>query len=714
MSYKKKIKNSKNQSNLTAIAQVKEFVTRNSSMAKSWGIEEFEKNITGDTTTDVNAVEELLEKIGEDTGEDGVKVKDSEIDAAISVMSVGANENVMNSYISGSASSIGDNYEVFGQSGGDVVGERVSMEEFSEQKLQNSLDISMLFNVRGQNQGPLAELFFRTSVLPVETPYAKFEFHVPKIVKNRKRVINSTTAHNYVRLLDAAINPALLNDRSTDAIPVYQTGGGSSTQAYFVTGYPSYVLNIGGEDVTTAPLKLNTTVNLINLSARAGLVANSVLDNTDALEAAMRTNVLIGQRGTGGSAQFIRFPTSNLTEYQFQPADNSTGDKVIFSSTDKYFATVTSETADVAGNPAFPTLSPTYEGYKILLATSVSGEFNLHSGTGSVNGGGAIRVIGYTTPGSEIIETSANAALETALGLTIVGYEARARRTNLAKRVDGTLITSLPIREAYRIELGAPLFAQIPLGTPENKGREIATSFLITSARLRGKDLAVTKLIETAEAMENQTMVASALGETTYFECEGISRHLIRPRFIKRTIDFDDGSVVSSLKSHERAADVSAALVNQIRTLSMDLWVQSNMETAFQFAADQGDVVKPVLAIGTSPTIVQHLVVTGDTRLTGIRFDYQVATDMDSRLTDKIFLAFVSDHEYLTFGRNFWVAEMVTDLPISRDSRITRELQVQPRNRFLVTLPVLGLIETVNLSKALLDPTIPTIPVSGL
>jgi hypothetical protein len=309
-----------------------------------------------------------------------------------------------------------------------------------------------------------------------------------------------------------------------------------------------------------------------------------------------------------------------------------------------------------------------------------------------------------------------NATLATALGLSIVGYEVRARRTNLAQRVEGTLLASLPIREAYRVELGAPLLAQLPLGVSNTeRAQEIATNTLVSASRIRNNNLAIGKLIETAANMEGQSLLSGIAGTSHYVECEGISRHLIRPRFLRKVVDFDDGTVVSSLKSHERAADVSASITNQIRTMSTRLWFESNLESAFQYAADQGNAVKPKLAIGTSPLISQHLIVTGDTRLVGIRFDYEVAYDVDMRLADKIFLAFVSaDHQYLTFGQHLWVPELITNLPISRDGRTVRELQVQPRNRHLITLPVLGLIETVNLEKALLDPTLPTIPVEEI
>lgn len=721
MSYVNSIRNKRQNKELSTLAAIKDFINSRSYLGASLGLESIESGKPDDLAKadeSLTAVRQEISNIvkSDDVVEkDGIvctdetELTDSQVDAAAGVMAL-AEGPAMESYLVGGRA-LGTDYAAFGHTGKDVLSERISMEQFTDHELKNHLNISLLFNVRGQRQGRLAELFFRTTTLSPEAPYVKFELFVPQIVRNRKRVINSTSAHQYVRLLDAAINPSMLNDRSTDAIPVHQTAG-ANTSAYFLANYAPYAITVADETFNTAPLVMNKQVNLINLSARPGLVNNGELDNTDGLEAAIRTSYLIGQRVAGGDTFNIRFPVSNLTEMQFQPADNSTGDKVVMSFSGT-FAVVTSETMDIDGDPAFPGLSPTYDGYKIVLATSVAGEFNLNTGAGGINGGGAPTVVGYMAPGSDVLETSANGAIATAMGtFTIAGYEVRARRTNLNKRVEGTVLASLPIREAYRVELGAPLLAQLPVGVANTeRAQEIATNTLITASRIRNNDLAITKLMDAAETMEGQSALSSVVGTSHYVEAEGISRHLIRPKFIKKVVDFDDGTVVSSIKSHERAADISAAITNHLRAISTRLWFESNLESAFQYAADQGNAVKPVLAIGTSPLISQHLIVTGDTRLVGIRFEYEVAYDVDARMADKIFMAFVSkDHQYLTFGQHLWVPELVTNLTISRDGRTVRELQVQPRNRHLVTLPVLGLLVCENLEKALLEPTLPTIP----
>ena len=725
MSYIKTIRAKKDTGKKSSLLAIKEFINQNSSIGSSLGIESIERGedaVIDRADEATTVIEQNLSEIIDNSevvenSEDGAVVDvadteltESQVDAATGVMALAGDGPSMEHYMSGGIG-LSDQFVSFSHAGSSVIGERVSNEQFVDHELKNHLNISLLFNVRGQRQGRLAELFFRTTTLSPEAPYVKFELFVPNIVRNRKRVINSVQAHQYVRLLDAAINPSLLNDRSTEAVPVHQAGA-TSTAAYFMADYIPESVTIAEDTFTTAPLAINKTVNLINLSARPGLVASGEMDNTDGLEAAIRTAYLVAQVTQGGNPHNYRFPVSNLTEMQFQPADNSTGDKVVMSFSG-IFGVITPETLSVTSGTAMATLlSPTYDGYKIYLAASVSGEFNLNTGVGVISGGD-LTVAGYTVGDSDVMETTNNAAITSALGnLAIGGYVVRARRTNLNKRVEGTLLASLPIREAYRVELGAPLLAQLPLGVANTeRAQEIATNTLITASRIRNNDLAITKLLDTAETMEGQSVLTSAVGTQHYVECEGIARHLIRPCFIKRSVDFDDGTVVSSLKSHERAADVSAAITNHIRTVSTRMWYQSNLESAFQYAADQGNAVKPVLAIGTSPLISQHLIVTGDTRLVGVRFDYEATYDVDARMNDKIFLAFVSkDHQYLTFGQHLWVPELVTNLPISREGRTVRELQVQPRNRHLVTLPVLGLIECTNLEKALIDPNLPTIP----
>lgn len=641
---------------------------------------------------------------------------DSQVDAAIDVMKLSGDEAALENFFAG-AMSIPSNFDVVGHTGRDVLGERVGNEQFVEQELKSSTELTMNFNVRGQRQGRLAELFFRTTVLPAEAPYAKFELYAPQIVRDRKRAIDKVSAHNYIRLLDAAIDHTLLNMSSTAAVPVHQTVG-TDTSGFFMTGYAPEEVTYGEDTFNTAPLALGKRLNLINLSARPGLVAAGLLDNTDTLEASLRVTSIVASitydhDADGGTTaeeeRFVAFNVENLPAMQFISSDNSVGDEVQFSHTGR-FAIVNAGTLATDGvSTPFQALAPTYQG-DVVLSIGISGNFNLNTGEGHVSATSSIDVVGYIAPNATEMDTSdatlnAIRALDGFDTLVAGGYKIKASRTNMNKRHEGTLLATLPVREAFRVELSEPLLAQLPLGVSnQEKAQEIASQVLVAGSRLRNNNLAITKLISTAAAMEAQAALSNV--SDVVMECEGIARHLIRPQYQVETVDFDVAANVQNLKSHERAADVSAALVNRLRLMSTKLWVDSNLESAYQFAADQGNLVKPKLAIGTDPVIAQHLMVTGDTRLVGVRFDYELAYDVDARVKNNIFLAFVSnDHQYLTFGQHLWVTEIVTNLQISRDGRTVRELQVQPRNRHIVTLPVLGQIKCSNLDKVLVNPT---------
>ena len=86
----------------------------------------------------------------------------------------------------------------------------------------------------------------------------------------------------------------------------------------------------------------------------------------------------------------------------------------------------------------------------------------------------------------------------------------------------------------------------------------------ITAARIINDNNAVTKLIEYGNMLSALELSKSYLVPVP--SLEGIGRLMIRPFYEEFTLDLLE--VTASLKSQDRAADVSSAFVNKIREMS--------------------------------------------------------------------------------------------------------------------------------------------------
>jgi hypothetical protein len=270
------------------------------------------------------------------------------------------------------------------------------------------------------------------------------------------------------------------------------------------------------------------------------------------------------------------------------------------------------------------------------------------------------------------------------------------------RRQRGQLINTTRFTQLYNVPLRSPITAIHPINTDDNV-EATDVQALVTTTRIRTSNDAVTSLINTAAILREYVDARDFTGAGP--EVMGVGRFYVRPVFYNETIDM--ASVIDSIKSHERAADIQAVLVNKVRDLAYRMYRDSEYKAAADALAG-GVAPMPTVIVGTDPVLARYLTVTGDLRTLGGEFDVRIVSSLDQRVQGKIFVAFGVFNDQrntlvhpLNFGNMFWAPELVLTANISRGNTISKETVVQPRYLFVTHTPVMSVLEVENVPDVL-------------
>lgn len=602
---------------------------------------------------------------------------------------------------------------------------KASQESFDERELKLALPMSIAFNIQAARQGEFAEAFYPTVVVSPDQLGLDVTIRRTMVMNEvRHSLTGVATDFNRKNLVDAVVDPTILASQSTLVVPFRSTSNPDNT-GYFASGI-TFNRTVDGTTVASGPLAVNKKIGLLGLSQTAALQATGTLDNTDSLDTRMYLEALYisvtGQNGnaagTGVQTSLIKLDTSRLPRNHFlktvEGADRET--QLTFITVDLPLTGATKDvTGAVAGLEAGGALK--YLGgtagiaagrdkWVVRLAVTVNGLANHELGNVEVIPGAVSidSVWDHADPANPVQVTGTPLTnllneLQTTTPITVVGYDVYATRSNLNRRTRGLMLTTLDITERFVIPLTAPISVPAPISS--NRDASDLTG-LINAARIRNDNNAVTTLINYADQLE--ALKISTDRSLPVPAVEGIGRLMVRPFFER--VPFDLLTQVNGTKSHERAADVSAALINQIRDLAYRMYRDSGYQPALD-ALTGGTGEVPTLVIGTDPVTLRHLMVPGDTRTASIGFNHKIVASMDERVKGKIFVTFARANaqgaDPLSFGCMAWMPELAATVQINRNGSLTKESMVQPRVRHINNLPVLGVIEVTNLSDAITD-----------
>ena len=580
----------------------------------------------------------------------------------------------------------------------------VAMEAFNEHELRQHLPYSILFNIFASRQDDFSEMFFPTTVVPPDQAGIDITVARMTVFNEMRHLANGNKADfGKKNLIDAQVDHTILSDEHTKLIPVVQADNSNADKFVDAGVVAPFNVRVGNYDVPTAPLKLDQTVDLLGISTFQPLLGAGIIDHSDDVDARVALDHLYLAVGNGKG---IAFPVNRLARSAFNKSveGNSREMNLQFANTDLVIdaqtraadGTVITAFAGIVAGP-----------YTVRLGINVSGTLNVEYGNVNV-WASAVTVASIQDENGNTIPTGsgAGAAIVADLAtLKIVGYTLKANRTNANMRTRGHLLDSVNETARYTIPLGSPISITSPVtaDTGRDAGNQKA---LIAAVRTRNSNNAVTALLAIADQLRESTK-GPRLPAGQVSGVGGMGRHIVDAFFEEHELDLDKS--INSIKSQDRAADISATLVSACRDVAYRMYQWTKIQPAIdQLTGTAGEA--PTLLVGTDQVLIRHLLVNGDSRTFGTVFDKAVVkASTDRRVYGKIFLTMtcssVEGPSPLTFGTHGWMSELIGMMPVSRGGQVSREATVQPRTLHINNMPILAIITVKGLTKALVDRT---------
>lgn len=577
-----------------------------------------------------------------------------------------------------------------------------AMEAFDNTEIGNYKHYSIAFNLESAQQDEFGETLFPTIVLTPET--GGLDVTVEQTIVHRevrRAITGDVTDFAKRKVLDAVVDHTILESEATRIYPVVLDDGSNSK--FFVDNsvIAKQVLSIDGVDVTTAPLRLGVPADLLGLSSGSPLNNGQELTDEDSIDSNVQLDVIYVKvtDATASKTSVIAVKVNGLPRASFYKSPEGNSDREMSIAFSNETVILLSDRKDIAGVAAEALASLTDQKLNISLQMSgtldlETGSLNLFGPTPSANGLFAADGTGISINGG------AGKALIDNISFELVGYSLEAYHSNANLRHRGILGGYTGKVERYSIGFNAPITAKAPVNATERKAASDLKAITAIS-RTRTANNAVTKLISRSVMLK--AYAEAVAGDMPTPEIEGAGRHLVNPYYKEMNIDM--ALVINSTKSHERAEDVNAVLINAIRSLAYPMSQDSNYQTALE-AITNGKETKPRLVIATDSVLQRHLIVSGDERTVGIGMDNVVITSPDKRMANTIYMTFARENKTgeadpLSFGAHGWIPEMVSTAQVSRGGSTSVVTTVQTRNRHIGLLPIMAKITVTNLQKAL-------------
>lgn len=570
-------------------------------------------------------------------------------------------------------------------------------EAYDEKENRQLAQYTVAYNVQASRQDEFGEAFFPTvTITPDNLGYMVQARLVSVFNDFQRNVSGALDNYNKKNIIRAAIDYRILKNDMTRIRPVYQ----AASAANFVDTavIPATAITIEDETVTTAPLAVNKRFSLLGLSQTATLLANGVMDPSDSIDPGIYLDNLYIKFGS----DILKFSVRQLPLASFAAAvqGNYREMKLNFSTE---ALLVNANTAPTIDSAALVTLLPvSTANANLRLRVQVSGSINVETGETTVYAG-AVEVASVVDSSGAALDLTAApwAALVTAAGsASVIGYDLYAFRTNSNRRQRGQLLDVTFYNQLYPVPLRSPITVLRPVNS-DGQSDASDLSALITATQLRASNEAVTALLDAAQALGQYVSTpvsAETLGVTP--DILGIGRLLVVPAYIQATVDMS--KAVASLNSSDRAADISATLVNVIRDMAYRLYRDSGYQPAANALAG-GNAAAPTVIVGTDPVLARYLMVEGDLRTLGSELNCKLVSTNDLRMAGRIAVSFgqfdngsANTPNPLHFGNMAWKPEMTLVLPIARGGQISKELTVSPAFRHIVNLPVMGMLTVTN------------------
>lgn len=581
---------------------------------------------------------------------------------------------------------------------------KTAMESYDERDNRHVSTFTTAYNMMASRQGPFAEMFFPTVTVAPDQVGFETTIRINSIMSEVKRGIEGNAADfKKKNLIQAVIDPEIFKPDQTKLIPVYRDESVDKfVDAALITPVQKQV---GDEFVTSSALKMNKKLGLIDISQTAALLAAGIVDQSDAVDTAVKLSALYlklsGQVNGAGPVltEVFKFNTKNLGTAVFTHALQGLDRQMNLA-----FASVApslSKHSLTVSNAPSVLLASMAEGEVAYLELGVSGSVNLQTSETMLWAKG-VTVASVIDADNAAVPTVAGAGLALVNLIeasTLIGYDLDAQRTNSNRRQRGELLDTVFFNQIYTVPLRSPLsIARPQSGGDENDASDLAA--LITATHIKLNNDAIKTLLEAADYLEEY--VREQVSFDTAPAILGIASKLVTPHFRRQSLDVR--TVVQTLTSTDKYSDIGAGIVGVIR----DLVFNAVRDSGWQAAADAlagGNGGKPKILIGTDTVIGRYLTVSGDARLLGDQdYQVQVETTLNKTMKGLIVISFGQDTNTgapnpMHFGNMAYKSENAIVLPTHRTGQNSKELTVTPSYLHIVNLPIMIVLEITGLSE---------------
>lgn len=619
--------------------------------------------------------------------------------ATISLMAAGNPTEYHAKYMSGKSSASAGSISVDVSVPGVVTGVP-SMESFTVNSFDKFSALSVVVSALTLAQSNFDELFFPSEVIPAGESGVNVKLSIPYAYNRTKRAVNGA-AYQFEKkpLIHAIEDYKILEGESTAIFPRADAAAGNNSFLVANTDVGDKTVVVNGVDIVTRPILFNKEVDLLAISAHPGLIGNDQQDETDALD----PNISIGKvyvKITSTSAATSGVFEFDLTGSQgalfVRPAE-ATGNALIvnynshvaLNNTMKSIAGVSADALDI---PASLGVVPG-DKWGLEIPMELSGKANNETGNikmfaNSIGLGNA-----YTDNVLVAKSSAEYTALAADLTVELLGYLPKARRINANLRMKGIFIDNGESNSYYYpIQVGGPIASVRPVSA---EGTGATVEGLVHATRIRSSNTAITTLLNAEERIIQ--MMASG---TVQSNATTIGAHFVRPTYINRTLDVKaDLEIEHSAYGYD---DLRAFVIDEVTTVADKLALESGYLSALEnFLA--GDREYEVI-IGTDPRIAGLLMRSGDERTLGGKHPFRIESSLDLRVRGQLFISFRRKNKRgidpLSFGAHLTMPGLVHEVAnSSRGGATVQELQVQPRELHVATLPILGKITIMNLDE---------------
>ena len=667
--------------------------------------------------TDLDAI---VETAIEELGLDEITAEQSAAGRAAAILSLDP-EAVMRQQVLPSAS-VEENHNVLtpmyrGLTDRNLKDAAPSNESYDSRNVHNMRAKSVAFNLVAPDPSDFVKTWFPFVVLKPSDSGYKITMDLIYVADDVMRNFDaSPTDFGRKALTYAAIDSSILGEDHTRVVPHVRP----DTAHLFVDPLtiPNWTAQVEAEAVDTNYLKFGQKFDMIKLSQTDLMLSQGDMDMTFQLDLRNELESFI----LDVDGNLLRFDIGNIVTSTFVASrqESGTGMNLNFSSVSMI---IDKTTTGIGGAALVNSLAAVVTDDLIIqFEVDIHGSIDIDKGT-TVVYADYVKVYKAFDAATRTELALTDAAITPIVAVVDamtpaewVGYSLLSYRSNLNHHQRGKLIGSTDYTEEYYVPLRTP-FTVISPTSSTNDSRKVAN--LVSAIHIDMNNEAVSTLLKAADTLRDFTTNANVdLERPDYL---GIGRIYLRPRFIERYVDLPNQ--INSITSHERAADVRAVLVNQIRDVAARLYTDSNWQAAQSVIKGNGQYSgsipngkgsvnggtrdnRPTVIIGISTYEAAYLYESGDTRLLTDLFNYKIVTNDNLDMRGKIILGLTDGNDNgsvnpLGVGNTLYAPELLFNLQITRHNQTSKEVSVFKHYRMIVNTPVLAIIHVKNIDEAL-------------